>query len=426
MVYFTNSLHVGPTFEAEHFSTKAIYETTEQPALLSLKEFFSRLDGSRYEDVTPLMRSIFHPDFKCILDDKEIGYHDFIAILTKFTQNGGIAHLEHAREEPDGSVFVIINNVLPKEDGDVTLQRLFYEDEMIVRCEPIGTHKAKFRALLDRLLALPEEDREIQSLKEYVSKFDGTRNAWENIQPKLGSIFRSDCKLVLDTKELNFSGIVEFAHKAAHIGCIRKLEHAYKNCDGSVTLILNNHLPDKDGIITEQTMHFHEGMVIKCEAAPADKMKFSAFVHDVLALSPKGEKGPNSYVYDALITEKLTGFISVLDGSLDAWSRAKPLLEDLYHCDTIFVTEKGGKDREWFKCFVETFTNNRNIASIESVQRTGMELRVCTSFVVMGKAIGSVEQRAVINKSGKIIFWEADPGHEARFNKVLDYVLLFR
>lgn len=411
MVYFTNRSHVGPTFEAVHFSTKAVYEMTEQPTLLSLKEFYSRLDGSRYvwEDVKPLVRSNFHPDFKCILDDKEIGYHDFIALLAKFTQNGCIAHLEHAREEHDGSVSVIVNNVLPKEDGDVTLQRLFYEDEMIIRCEPVGTHKAKFRALLDRVLALPEEDREIQSLKEFISNFDGTHDAWENIQPILSSVFHSDFKLVLDTKELNFSGIVKFSHKATQMGCIRKLEHAYKNCDGSVSLILNDHLPDKDGIITEQTMHFRKGMVIKCEAAPADKMKYSAFVHDVLALSQKGKKGPNSHVYDDLITEKLTDFISTLDGSPDAWSRAKPLLEDLYHCDTIFVTEKGEKSREWFKCFVKTFTNNQNIASIESVQRTGMELRVCTSFVVMGKAIGSVEQRAVMNKAGKIVFWEAVP-----------------
>ena len=121
----------------------------------SIKAYFSTLDGKpdSFERFEEQFHMLIHPDVvvKSYQHD-DMKYDDLIHLVkTHFIPKGCVSELQRVVDNGDGTLTSVVNNHLPGEDGDVTYQRAYFNDEgMVVKV--ITT--SQFGDLVDRVEAL--------------------------------------------------------------------------------------------------------------------------------------------------------------------------------------------------------------------------------------------------------------------------------
>ena len=125
----------------------------------SIKAYFSTLDGKpdSFERFEEQFHKLIHPDVvvKSYQHD-DMKYDDLIHLVkTHFIPKGCISELLEVIDNGDGTLTSVVNNHLPGEDGDVTYQRAYFNDEgMVVKVMTTS----QFGDLVDRVEALSRKE----------------------------------------------------------------------------------------------------------------------------------------------------------------------------------------------------------------------------------------------------------------------------
>jgi hypothetical protein len=109
-----------------------------------------------------------------------MGCDDLAALVReKYIPNGCISELVSVHDNGDGTLTNTVNNHLPDEDGDITLQKVYFKDEKVIRV----TSTVEFGVMLDRVSALEtpsivtDIDVFVARYREFLQSIDGSSNA---------------------------------------------------------------------------------------------------------------------------------------------------------------------------------------------------------------------------------------------------------
>ena len=126
-------------------------DMAEKVAMIT--EYFACLNGKpdAWERFEPMLRRTVHPDVVVETNNGDMGYDDLAALVReKYIPNGCISELVSVHDTGDGTLTNTVNNHLPDEDGDITLQKVYFKDEKVIRV----TSTVEFGVMLDRVSAL--------------------------------------------------------------------------------------------------------------------------------------------------------------------------------------------------------------------------------------------------------------------------------
>lgn len=107
------------------------------------------------------------------------------------------------------------------------------------------------------------------------------------------------------------------------------------------------------------------------------------------------------------VANRYADMIACFDGSPDAYSKALPIIEEIFSSELIISTGEDPKDYQWFKEWAESYSKQRNAARVEHIEPTATGFRVAIRNVVDGVDQGAVAQLGTV-VGGKITYWSAD------------------
>lgn len=108
------------------------------------------------------------------------------------------------------------------------------------------------------------------------------------------------------------------------------------------------------------------------------------------------------------VIEKLTAFVSAFDGSDEAYSKARPIMLDVFDEKLILGTAEGDKDLEFFCQLASKFAADGNQAKVEDVQQTEKGVKIYIRNTISGRDMGTSEQEGTV-KNRKIVEWRSMP-----------------
>ena len=184
----------------------AVPDMTEKIAMI--KEYFACLDGepdswARFE---PMLRRTVHPDvvIETSNEDDNMGYDDLAALVRdKFIPSGCISELVDIHDKGDGTLTITVNNHLPGEHGDITLQKVYFKDGKVIRV----TSTVEFSDMLDRVSALEKAsavkniDAVVVLYRRFLTSFNGTSSSAAKVNGLFDDLF--DESFVLVTEDGN-------------------------------------------------------------------------------------------------------------------------------------------------------------------------------------------------------------------------------
>mmetsp|Transcript_10006 Transcript_10006/g.21625 ORF Transcript_10006/g.21625 Transcript_10006/m.21625 type:complete len:464 (-) Transcript_10006:1541-2932(-) len=328
MVYITSKNNViSATIEASIKSS-----TNDMPKKIDqIKEYYAAIDGStdQINSIMPLLVKLFHPQLVIESNINTIPYEDFVCLVHKFARNGCVAELVDIHDNDDGSCTVIVNNHLPGENGDVTKQRVFFKDEMIVRITAEETYERKFGAMLDRVSGLSTDGLPTDIVDMYarmLNCFDGSDAAFETAEPIIDEIF--DANLVVvhgDNSIMDMAGFKSFASAFSRNHNIAKLEKSERTENG-LRIVVRNIVDGVDQGAVEQEGLVENGKIVYWAATPGEESGFDRLVNSV---------GMTDNI------QRLRDYLSALDGSPSAFERFEPHIDRVLARDIVWEDGDG-------------------------------------------------------------------------------------
>jgi len=240
---------------------------------------------------------------------------------------------------------------------------------------------------------------QMQIIRNYFDVIDGSPEAAEYFKEAFEKLFHKDVVFQYPEGELNYDGTVAAFQAASNKGGYADLVDLNDNGDGTATLTLTIYTPGIDNITSHQIAHFRDGKVVRVRAIDSDANDFGKMLQQCISLSNKE------------VAKKYAKMIACFDGSPDAYSKAKPLIDDIFDRDLVIdhgVEQKVCKDLDGFKEWAAAFSAKQNVAILEEgMEVTSVFLRVAIQNIVDGVDQGAVSQIGII-KDGKIVYWSAD------------------
>jgi hypothetical protein len=275
-----------PYVKSSSSSTKN-YENGKEITLL--REYVEKLDGTPncYDNVQSLLPRLFHPDFYLVTsDENELNYDEFVSLVMTFCQNGCICNIESLKRNEDGTVTVVINNILPGEGGDRTEQRLYFKDSMVVRVELSCVHADQFDSLIGRVKDLPQahEDEILTKFRAFIGQFDGSPAVLSKAEEVMVDLFDPDVRIHTGDKDdpaKDYHWFVGFVTTFARDGSVARIEELERTDTGLRTVIQNT-VKGRDMGSTEQRGILKNGRIVYWEAVPGDEKQFKAMVDHVM------------------------------------------------------------------------------------------------------------------------------------------------
>ena len=223
----------------------------------------SFFDGSpnAYAKAEPIIDDIFSPNLIIEHDGQfKMDFGGFKEWASTFSKECNVAKIEKQEKTEDGIRFWI-HNVVDGVDLGVAEQVGRIENGKIVHWASVSNDRASFNMLVTRVAAQAKGSMmgNIQRLSDYLSALDGSSNAWQKFQPHIDRVLARD--IVWEDgkggKSYDYHEVVDLIkHHYIPNGCRPVLESVEDNGDGSLTVVINNHLPGENGDATHQTLHY--------------------------------------------------------------------------------------------------------------------------------------------------------------------------
>ena len=246
----------------------------------------------------------------------------------------------------------------------------------------------------------PQNDMsdKIAAIKAYFATLDGKPDSFERFEKEFQKTVHPDVVLESDQHpDMRYDDLIHLV-KTHFIpkGCVSELMEVIDNGDGTLTSVVNNHLPGEDGDITYQRAYFnYDDQVIKVVTTS----QFGDMVGRVEALEQQHESF--SKVED--VVELYRQFLGTFDGSSGADVAHQELFDQLFADDFVLVTEDGVKDRGFFRNYVGSVADEGRKVCGTTVKALSDD-KILLDFYV-GKSVHFVRVHniATIGKGGKVI-----------------------
>ena len=265
----------------------------------------------------------------------------------------------------------------------------------------------------------PQNDMsdKIASIKAYFATLDGKPDSFERFEKEFQKTVHPEVVLESDQHpDMRYDDLIHLV-KTHFIpkGCVSELMEVIDNGDGTLTSVVNNHLPGEDGDITYQRAHFNDnGQVVKVVTTS----QFGDMCGRVEALAEQ-KYDSSSNVED--VVDLYRQFLGTFDGSSGADVAHQKLFDQLFADDFVLVTEDGVKDREFFRNFVGSVAADEGRKVSGAAVKALSDDKVLLDFYV-GKSVHFVRVHniATIGKGGKVIRSEPAVTTEDAFRAIYE------
>lgn len=243
-----------------------------------------------------------------------------------------------------------------------------------------------------------EMSDKIAAIKAYFATLDGKPDSFGRFEKEFQKTVHP--KVVLESDQhpdMRYDDLVHLV-KTHFIpkGCVSELMEVIDNGDGTLTSVVNNHLPGEDGDITYQRAYFNDDdQVIKVVTTSS----FGDMVGRVEALA---EEKYESFSNVEDVVELYRQFLGTFDGSSGSNVAHQELFNQLFADDFVLVTEDGIKDREFFRNYVGSVADEGEKVCSSTVKALSDD-KVLLDFYV-GKSVHFVRVHniATIGEGGKV------------------------
>ena len=236
-----------------------------QPLLARYVEMISCFDGSveAYAKAEPIIDEIVSRDLATYAKDgsQVFDFEGFKSFASAFAREGNVATIEEANIDTNG-IRVVIRNIVDGIDQGPCAQIGTVKDGLIVRWSAMPDEASlnSFDNLVSSVATKADGMvGNIQRLREYLAALDGKLDAFERFEKHIDRVLAKDIVWCNDDdgSTMNYDEIVaSLRDKYIPNGCYPILESVEENGDGSLTVVINNHLPGEKGDATRQTLYY--------------------------------------------------------------------------------------------------------------------------------------------------------------------------
>lgn len=400
------------------------------------RAFIGAFDGSpdAFAKAKPIMDDLFDPDVFCHIDkDGTEGkdYNWFLSFVAKYAENRNVAKIEELERTQTG-LRTVIHNTVKGEDMGSTEQRGVVTNGRIVYWEAVPNDEDEYQKMIDRVTSssspdTKDPDNVTHLFRALIAAFDGSPDALAKAKPIMDDLYDpNDLSIRLDkddTEYKDYEWYLELLTSYSEDRNIARIEELERT-DNGLRVIIHNTVKGEDMGCTEQRGIVKNGRIVYWEAVPSDEEEFKNMIDRVMSSSSSHNTEDSG---EDTVTNLFRALIASLDGSADAFAKAKPIIEELYDPNLFSIRldkeDAEAKDYEWFLRLLANYAEDRNVARMEEMERTGTGLRTVIHNTVKGEDMGSTEQRGIV-QNGRIVYWEAAPGDEEEFKKMIDRVML--
>ena len=236
-----------------------------QPLLNRYVEMISCFDGSddAYAKAEPIIDEIVSRDLATYAKDgsKVFDFDGFKSFASAFARGGNIATIEEANIDSNG-IRVTIRNIVDDIDQGPCAQIGTVKDGKIIRWSAVQDEASlnSFDNLVSSVATKADGMvGNIQRLREYLAALDGKPDAFDRFEKHIDRVLAKDVIWCNDDdgSTMNYDEIVALLRdKFIPSGCYPVLESVEDNGDGSLTVVINNHLPGEKGDATRQILYY--------------------------------------------------------------------------------------------------------------------------------------------------------------------------
>jgi hypothetical protein len=253
----------------------------------------------------------------------------------------------------------------------------------------------------------------ITLMQKYFESLDGTDpKAFERFEPIFRKMIHPNIVVESDDHpDMHYDDLLSLVRdNFLPSGCVSELLNTIDNGDGTITAIVNNHLPGESGDVTRQRAYFSEdGRVIRVST----KCQFGQMIDRVTALRNSSSE-PSDV---GIVVDRYRAFLEAFDGSDQAPLKIDDLYENLFHKDFVLVTEEGEKNLADFKSFTKATAEAGQRVEVESIEAVGPDLISLSFHVIKNSSIVLVQRIATI-KDGRIIRSDPESDDDTTFTLV--------
>jgi hypothetical protein len=236
-----------------------------RPLLNRYVEMISCFDGSveAYAKAETIIDEIFSRNLATYAKDgsQVFDFDGFKSFASAFARGGDIATIEEASIDANG-IRVVIRNIIDGIDQGPCAQIGTVNDGKIVRWSAVPDEASlnSFDILVSSVATKADGMvGNIQRLREYLAALDGKQDAFERFEKHIDRVLAKDIVWCNgdDGSTMNYDEIVaSLRDKFIPNGCYPVLESVEDNGDGSLTVVINNHLPGEEGDATRQILYY--------------------------------------------------------------------------------------------------------------------------------------------------------------------------
>lgn len=256
----------------------------------------------------------------------------------------------------------------------------------------------------------------IAAVKAYFATLDGKPGSFERFEKQHKALSHPDIVMKSDQHDdMGYDDLIHFV-KNYFIpnGCVSELMQVIDNGDGTLTSVVNNHVPGEDGDITYQRAYFNDdGQVTKVVTTS----EFGEMVGRVEALAEHNDGSPSN-VED--IVKLYHEFLGTFDGSSGAAAAHQELFDQLFGEDFVLVTEDGIKDRQFFRNYVGHVADEGRKVCGAAVKALSDDKVLLDFYVGTHVHFVRVHNIATIGEDGKVLRSEPVVIAEDAFSSIYD------
>ena len=228
-------------------------------------EMISCFDGSddAYAKAEPIIDEIFSRQLATYAKDgsQAFDFEGFKSFASAFSREGNVATIEDAEVVANG-IRVVIRNIVDGVDQGPCAQVGTVKDGKIVHWSAVQDEASleSFDTLVSSVATKADGMvGNIQRLREYLAALDGKPDAFDRFEKHIDRVLAKDIVWCNDDdgSTMNYDEIVvTLRDKFIPSGCYPVLESVVDNGNGSLTVVINNHLPGEKGDATRQVLYY--------------------------------------------------------------------------------------------------------------------------------------------------------------------------
>ena len=401
------STYVNTSIADENTSAKFSKSMTEQ--IESLVFYFKTFGEAGNDEFELAFQEAFHRDFVLESTKGNMNLKELFVMVKALRSRGSLVEVLDSIDNGDGTATLTIRFTLGREESpDVVRRRYWFHDGKAIRAACLKSDQ------FDNVIQKAQIRAVAELQKQMIACFDGSSDAYAKAEPIIDQLCHVD--YVMEAGDGSKMNLQQFKSWAKGFADARNVAKQLKTeiTETGIHVWIQNIANGEDLGVTEQVGTMKNGKIVHWKAVKQDAKSFSDMVGKVAALTQQSQINTVAELYKQMI--------ACFDGSSDAYAKAEPIIDQIFHPgleieqgDGTLMTLQG------FKKWAKGASEIQHVAKLLKTEIIETGIHVWIQTFANGEDQGVTEQVGS-TQGGKIHHWRAVKPDEKSFSYMIETV----